>query len=403
MSNVVIKGVDSAEELDLAKDLMARVHFPDYYQGLHWLNVCDQGYPEYQRAHNRLLYVDGDLAAALRLFTYTVRIGEARLKMGGFGCVTTAGPLRQKGYAARLMSDCMRYLYKHGYHVSTLFGIADFYHRWGFASVLPEYASMINMREAAMAVAPPFKRRTMKPGDIQAVQRMHTRNDADTACSVIRLGGHMSCKWDRWKTAQILTDTKGKVVAYFMGGAGKAEYNVDEVGVLDYNWCPAVLNACMTLAKDEYATRIRFNVPPSHPFVRYLLQYNSEHEMHVSRNSNGMMAVVNLDETLECMIPEWESRLCMAAASGYNAEVTLVVQRKPHRIRVHRGAVDVAAMTGANKVSLSPVEVIQLITGARHAEEVLARKRRALNASGVTLLNTLFPKRTPYVWHSDRF
>jgi predicted acetyltransferase len=149
MARIVIKGVETAEELDAAKDLMARVHFSDYYQGMRWLDITDQGYPEYKREHNRMLFADGELAAALRLFTYTVRIGEARLKMGGFGCVTTAGPMRQRGYAAMLMGDSMRYLHAHGYHVSTLFGIADFYHRWGFASALPEYASVIEVREAA--------------------------------------------------------------------------------------------------------------------------------------------------------------------------------------------------------------------------------------------------------------
>ncbi len=403
MSTIVIKGVDSAEELALAKDLMVRTHFPNYRNGMRWLDVCDQSYPEYKREHNRVLYAGGELAAALRLFTYTVRIGEARLKMGGLGCVTTSGPLRQKGYAALLMSDTMRYLYRHGYHVSTLFGIADFYHRWGFASTLPEYASVIEMREASTVAAPPFKRRAMKPGDMRAVQRIHTRNDADTACSIIRLAAHISSRWDHWKNAHILTDNKGKATAYFLAAAHGADYRVEEVGVLDYSWCPAVLNACMTLAKKEYVSRIRFVMPPSHPFVRFLLQYNSEHEMHVSRNSNGMMAVVNIEETLECMIPDWESRLKDTTPSDFRAEATLVVQRKPYRIRVHGGAVDVAAINGANKVSLSSVELIQLITGARHLDEVLATKRRALNGSGTALLAAIFPKRTPFVWHVDRF
>ncbi len=403
MSDVVIKGVDSLDELDTAKDLMARSHYPDYYSGLRALNECDRGYPDYKREHNRVLYANGDLAAALRVITHTIRIGEARLKMGGIACVTTAGPMRYKGYAARLMSDSMQYLYRHGYHVSTLFGIADFYHRWGFASTLPEYASLIDVREADAIPAAPFKLRAMKPGDARAIQRIHTRNDTDTACSVIRLSAHISSLWDKWQNAQILTDLKGKVVAYYMGGAHGAEYHVGEVGVLDYGWCSAVLHACMKQAGSEFASRLRFAVPPSHPFVRYLLQYRSDHEMHVARNSDGMMAVVNLEETLECMIPEWESQLVRTRPSDFAAEATLVIKRKPYRIRARHGVVDVAATAGDNKISVTAVELIQLITGARHLEEMLATKRRALNASGMALLSVLFPKRTPYVWHIDRF
>lgn len=401
MSAIVIKGVENPEELNAVRELMAKVHFSDYYTGMQWLDVSDQGYPEYKREHNRLLYAEGELAAALRIFTYTMRIGEARLKMGGIGCVTTAGPSRQKGYAAKLMSDSLQYLFSHGYHVSTLFGIAEFYHRWGFASALPEYASMIDVREAALAPAPVFKHRTMKPGDIPAVQRIHTRNDNETACSVIRLGGHISARWERWKKARIITNDKGRVLAYFMGNAQGTEFVVEEAGALEYAWCAAVLNACMTLAKKECASRIRFAMPPSHPFIRYLLQYRSDHEMHVSRNSNGMLAVVHIEETLECMIPEWESRL--RSATALCAEITLMVKRKPYRIRAHHGAVDIAAMNGTNKISLSRVELAQLIAGARHPDEILAIKRRVVNASGAALLAAIFPKRTPYIWLIDRF
>ncbi len=188
-----------------------------------------------------------------------------------------------------------------------------------------------------------------------------------------------------------------------MGGAQGGDYAVEEVGVSDYDWCPAALNACMAQAKSEYVSRIRFAAPPTHPMVRYLLRYRSDHEMRVSRNSNGMMAVVNIGETLECMAPEWEALLMRAGAAALCAETTLVVDRKPWRIRAHRGAVDVAQASGVNKLSLSSMELMQLLCGSRHLEEILALKRRVVNAPGMTLLDALFAKRAPYVWHLDRF
>jgi hypothetical protein len=84
-------------------------------------------------------------------------------------------------------------------------------------------------------------------------------------------------------------------------------------------------------------------------------------------------------------------------------EITLIVERKPYRVRVHRGTVDVAATAGLNKISLSRAELAQIIAGARHSEEMLATKRRLVNTSGTQLLATIFPKRTPYIWHIDRF
>ncbi|HEX72376.1 MAG TPA: GNAT family N-acetyltransferase, partial [Candidatus Hydrogenedentes bacterium] len=355
------------------------------------------------REHTRGMWLDGRLIAALRLVTHTVRLGEARLKMGGFAAVTTEPAFRGKGYMAQLMNDSMRYLQGHGYHIAALFGIADFYHRWGFASVLPEYVSIIEMHEADVAAVGRGKHRAIKPGDVPAVQRIHNRNDEETACSIIRIAAHISNRWNRWKHGRVITDDKGKVVAYFLGGAQGGDYSVDEVGVADYDWCPAVLNACMAQAKSEYVSRIRFAAPPTHPMARYLLQYRSDHEMHVSRNSNGMMAATNIGETLECMAPEWEALLMRAGASALCAEFTLVIGRKPWRIRAHRGAVDVAQTNGANKISVSPIELMQLLSGSRHLDEILALKRRVVKTPGMTLLTALFPKRAPYVWHLDRF
>lgn len=404
MSDIVIKGIASAEEQEVANDLMARVHFGnDYVYGLQWLHSFDANYPEYSREHTRGLWSDGCLAAVHRLVTHTIRIGEARLKMGGFAAVTTDHVYRGRGYMAMLISDSMRYLKRHGYHVSALFGIAGFYHRWGFASVLPEYGSTIEMREADAAAVMHGKHRAIKPGDVSAVQRIHTRNDSDTACSVIRVSAHITNRWERWKNARVVTDDKGKVVAYFLGSPQGGDYRIEEMGILDYSWCPALLNACVARARNEFASRISFAAPPTHPLVRYLLQYRSDHEMHVSRNSNGMMSVVNIGETFECMVPEWESLLRKSDAANIRAEFTLVVDRSPWRVRANRGAVDVALTTGANKISLSPLELVQLLSGCRHIEEVFARKRRIVNTPGKTLLYALFPKRAPYIWHVDRF
>lgn len=403
MSSIVIKGVESNEEFELANDLMARTHYRDYRYGMHWLRSTGSGYPDYRREHTRVMFVAGEMTAALRIFTYTLRIGEARLKMGGLGCVTTAAPHRNKGYAARLMNDAMAYMQGHGYHVSILFGIADFYHRWGFASVIPEYASMVSLREAEQNSEFSGKHRDIKPGDVSALQRIHNRNDGETACSLIRIAAHFNRYWDRWKKARVILDKNGKVVAYFVGTACDGDYCVSEIGVEDYRWRPALLNACVARAKTEYASRLRFQAPPTHPFIQYLMQFRSDHEMHLSRNSDGMMAIVNMEETLECMIPEWESLLMQSAAASVNAEVTLVVDRAPYRIRAHKGAIDTAPVLGANKISLTSVEMAQLLAGYRHVEESLASKRRVINAAGRLLLNTLFVKRTPYVWQQDRF
>lgn len=404
MPDVVIKGVETAEEQEAVNDLMTKVHYPGYYPVRAQLDSFLANHPEYLREHTRFLSIDGQLASCLCLFTYTIRIGEARMKLGGIGNVTTSGLFRQKGYAALLMHDTMRYLKARGYHLSMLFGIADFYHRWGFASVLPEYVSAITLREAAQtAVKTQCKERRMKPGDIPAVLLMHNQGDTNTSCSIIRSSGHFSNRWDRWKEARVLTDSNGRVAACYLGRPVGGEFHIDELNVSDTTWYPALLRACFSRAKAEYATSMRFNMPPSHPFSGFLMQYRSDHEIHVFRNSNGMIAAVNIEEILECMTAEWEFLLSTPSAKDISATATLVIDNAPYRIRSHHGMISVAASPGENKLGISGAEFIQLLTGYRGIDEIISSKHRALRVPAKMLLRILFPKRIPYVWLLDRF
>ena len=403
MRDLILKGVETQDELRLANDLMARVQCLDTFDGLRWLTTCGAQYPGFRREHTRIAVLRGEVGAALRITTNTVRIGEARLKTGGLGWVTTAGYHRHKGVALALLNDTMHYLKAQNYHVSMLFGIPNFYHHFGFATTLAEYATTVPLNEAFEITAAAYKVRKGKPGDIPAIQRIHNENDGGVACSALRSGAHITNRWEEWKAVRVLTNARGKVFAYFLPRAGEDEFVVAEVGVAHWQSCASVLHASARLASEEHASRLRFAGPPSHPFIQFLLQYKSTHEMRCTQNRGGMMAFVNLDETLESMIPEWESRLMRSAARVFRTECTLLVDRKPYRVRANKGAIDVASMSGLNKVSLTTAELIHLVAGYRYCDEILSSKRRIINAEGRALLAALFPKRTPYVWAADRF
>lgn len=401
--DLVLRSVQSDEELHRATDLMAKCHEPVYFESMRWLQTFANGYPGFLREHTRIALSDGELAGALRLSTDTVRIGEARLKMGGFGWVTTDPRHRHKGVARELMCDTLRYMAQHHYHVSMLFGIPNFYHRFGFTSSLAEYSTSVDTFEASTARHNGYRVREAKPGDIPAIQKMHHAHDADVSCSLVRSRAHITNRWDRWKPVSVLTDENGKVIAYSLPRRSRDEFQVIEVGVAGPQACGALLHACSQAALEECAPRIIFMAPPCHPFVRYLLQFKSSHEMRIQRDEGGMMAFVDLGETLESMIPEWESTLMRNVARDHHVEVTLLVDRKPFRVRSHRGAVDVTPNSGANKVSLTEAELMHLITGYRYLEEILSRQRRILSPEARDLLAAMFPKRTAYVWRQDRF
>ena len=401
-ADLIVKPLETDEELRLANDLMAKVH-GDYFTNLHWLEACGAGYPGFRREHTRIVLWKGELAGSLRLNTETIRLGEARLKMGGFCWVSTAPRHRHKGVCRALMLGTLQYMKAHNYHVSLLFGIPNFYHQFGFVTTLADCAVVVEVAEVPPSFASAYRMREGKPGDIPAVRKIHAADDSEVACSLLRTSAHITNKWERRKGLRVLTSEHGKVVAYFIARGKGDHLSVSEVGAADHADFRELLGACAKVAAEEAAGRIRFLVPPPHPFARFLLQYKSVHEMHVVRDCGGMMAFVNIAEALENLIPEWESLLAKSAAREFRTEVTLFVDRAPYRIRANRGAVDIAQLSGGNKVSLSAADLMHLVTGYRYLEDVLNARRRLISPEARALLATLFPKRCPYVWDFDRF
>lgn len=399
----VIKAVETDEELRLANDLMAKSHFSDYFYGLRWLETCGAGYPGFRREHTRIAVYKGEIAGSLRLNTETIRLGEARLRMGGFGWVSTEPRHRNKGVCRALMLNALEYMCAHNYHVSMLFGIPNFYHRFGFATTLADYAILVEASEAMAISASGARIREVKPGEIAVLQKMHAANDADVACSLLRTAAHMTNRWERYKNVKVLTNAQGRVQAYFLANRVDDQLHVEEVGLADMSVCPEILSSCVRVASEEAVSRIRFLCPPPHPFARFLLQYKSIHEMRIVRDSGGMMAFVNLGEALESMIPEWESLLAKSSLRDTRIEITFLVDRVSYRVRAQRGAIDVASTPGVNKVGLTCEELMHLITGYRHAQDIINIRRRILSPESRALLEVLFPKRTPYVWLADRF
>ncbi len=400
---VEVRAVATTEELRLAHDMMARTHVPEYSASMSWLESSALAYPGLRREHTRVALRDGELAGALRLTTDTIRLGEARLKMGGLGWVTTDARHRHCGVASALIGDTLDYMREHGYHVSMLFGIPNFYHRFGYATALAEYSITLSAADLPAAGPGRFRVRAVKPGDIAAIQRIHRDSDADVACSLIRASAHYAAKWRRLESANVLVNGNGKVGAYIAAKIVDGTFEVTEAG-FDSDFAAAeLLSHCARTAADASCARVRFNVPPEHPLARSLAQYESIHEMRLSRERGGMMTFVDVPESLESLVPEWEAQLLQNGRQDIRAEVTLVVDGIAHRVQAHHGAVSVRPGAGPNKFSVSGVELIRLATGYVHLEDVLHARPRLLSPDARALLACLFPKRNPYVHLFDRF
>jgi len=400
---MTIRAVHPGDELHRAHELMARAHRPEFAATMHWFETSGATYPGFHPEHTRVALVDGELAGALRLTTEVIRLGEARLKMGGLGWVATAQEHRHKGVASALVQGTLRYMRSHGYHVSMLFGIPNFYHRFGYTTTLADYFITLDAAEAARVSTQYVLARPVKPGDLSALQRMHNANDTSVACSLLRSSAHLTNRWQKVKDAEVLTNARGKMIAYAIARPEEGALLVTEAGIDSPLTGPALVAHCARRAQEALLGSVRFAIPPDHTLARVLRQYESTHEARLCRERGGMMAFVDLGETLESLVPEWEARIADSALATIHAEATLLINDEAWRIRAHRGALDVSSGAGANKFSVSAQELMQLVTGYAHIADILNARRRLITADGHAFLAALFPKRDPYVHMLDRF
>lgn len=402
--NIEIRGAKTQREVDEAVQLMASISRQDFFIANDWLLNIGAKYPNFQNEHIRIAIYNGNIISALRLTTDIIRIGEARLKMGGIGWVSTAGHFRNKGIASKLIQNAVQYMKANAYHVSMLFGIPNFYHRFGFATTLPEYYINITTKEVLDIQPVPHKVRKIKPGDILLLRKIHNENDEEIACSLIRTQAHFAVKWIEWENGKTIMDMNGKILGYFLPRKNDSDtLFIQEIGATDIASSKAVLYAIGKLAEKEKVGKIQIASPPCHPVARLLIKHYSVQEIHYKRNEGGMMAIVNEEETLESMIPEWEKQIQQKTFVQQDDEVTLLISGVPYCIHYRKGSISIIKKLGRNKVSMDKVDLAQLLTGYIYVTDILDKKRFSISSDARNFLFVIFPKRFPYVWQIDRF
>ncbi len=402
---IEIRGAKDLSEVNEAIQLMSNVSRGDSFVAHDWLGNVGAKYPNFQNEHIRIALYDGKIISALRIITDVIRIGEARLKMGGIVWASTARYFRNKGIASRVIQNAVNYMKANLYHVSMLFGVPNFYRRFGFATTIPEFYTDIPTCNLLTSIKPTqYKVRKMRPADIVLLRKIHDNNDEDISCSIIRTQAHFAVKWKLWETGRTVMDMNGKILGYFLQRIKQSDtLFVQEMGSTNEEASKVVLHAVGKLAEKEKLGKIQFASPPSHPIIRFLNSYCPIRKTHYKRSEGGMMAIINEEETLECMLPEWEEQLRQKSLLNQEDETTIIISGVPYCIRYRKGSISVIKKSGRNKISIDKEELAKLISGYICMEDILSKKRFFISSNAKDFLLSIFPKRFPYVWQMDRF
>ena len=168
-----------------------------------------------------ILTEDEEKVSGLGLREYEMRFGSVQLKLGGICGVGTKEKHRNKGYSRRVIEHTMTYMNENGFDVSMLFGIPDFYSKFGYVTVLPQTWVELDMKDV-QAAAFTYQIRKFEMEDAPKILALYAANNAERTGTLVRdpwKGFMMTGDFGVVADPFVVLNEASEVIGYFVCGA----------------------------------------------------------------------------------------------------------------------------------------------------------------------------------------
>jgi GNAT superfamily N-acetyltransferase len=365
------------------------------------------------------LYLDEQPVSSLIINERRMRIGATAVKMGGIGGVDTRPEHRLKGYMRQVMDCAVQLMHHQSYDVSTLFGIRNFYTKWGFASWLS--ASTLTLRtEDAGRCSGTLPVRTYRRQDLAAVVSIYNRQNARRSCSIVRprawkrpfrKGSRFFCL----PRLFVVTTPRGRVVGYaavddVMVDRSTKERTpvtdqiaVAEVGGSDPSAHYSILAETARQAQELGIEEIAFHLPIDHPFAVFCRRWGATARVGVPADGAAMGRIIRVPRLLRKLRKELGTRL--RSTGLRTGRLWVETDAGSAGIRLSREGVRIEQQRSSHAPALVLPQwaLFQGLIGTRDADALLADERVTAEGDVRPFAEALFPLQWPYMWTPDHF
>lgn len=275
--------------------------------------------------HVRVVRHGGRIVALLVIYEKPVRLGRARMRMGGLGFVCSAEALRGKGLATACLSEAVRHMQSNGFHYSLLFGIDRFYTRVGYVGCLPWYGLRVPVNELS-GVRSTLNARPFQASDGRAVIQLYDRSARDCVSSAERTEASLREGLRRWQLFPRRPESEDGLIvfhrkrerqevrAYLIWRNG----GVAEAGVTPGDEAASASVVAWVREKRRAAMEKEIVLPhgPGHPLTRFAMRFRHTSERSLSWTGGGMGRIIDANAFLDALKPELEARLNRAGMDG---------------------------------------------------------------------------------------
>ena len=360
-----------------------------------------------ERSHKVELLSDGVSTSWLWINDIEIRVGASYLKMGGVGGVNTLEEQRMKGYSRKVFERSIDFMRENHYDVSMLYGIPDFYSRWGYASTLPDYKIIVPLRNARRAHGGLHARPMMKEDAGQVLDVYELTNEGRTG--PVRRDRKTWFKFRKGSDWRILADGtvfedgSGRIVAYYAADRWRRVMRITEVGAREPLFYESMLKHASDVAEEKQAPEMEVFAPLDHPFVSLCKRMGCTITSNYYHDQMGMGRIMDVVSTFEKLRPELSKRLRSAELKGHPSSLSIRTDIGSVTLDLSDSEVSVSKKTSADWVELPQWALMQLILGYRPVSDAMVDPTVRTGGNVREVLEALFPSGYPYLWMADWF
>ena len=397
---LVLAAPDRDAHPDALFDLLGRV-FSDRGGYARWRDVCRDSWilpGHYDWATSRVGFLGDRLVTHFGVWNRRMRIGSALVRVAGVGGVATDGHHRRRGYMDRTARSAIAAMRDAGYHLSILFGIRDFYRRYGYVRAWPVVVYTVDLADLPDG-GPRGRLRRFKPVARDDVARLYNRACRGLTGTAVRptySEGTLMAELEgyRW------TDAAGRLRGYVIIDTRPKTFRcVEAVGP------PVeVLGVLKRLARRRAWGEVTFQtLHDGSPLIRHLRQGNCRAETQYLRSGRAMVRTIHLASALEAMVGELGRRLAASPLAKWRGRLRVDDGREAVTLAIDRSRIRVASEGASNHAIRGGDEVAQLLIGTDDPETTVAAAGMELAGDAPHLVHVLFPRQDPMMSLRDRF
>ncbi|GAB4318911.1 MAG: hypothetical protein Kow0059_12710 [Candidatus Sumerlaeia bacterium] len=401
------------EDLEQIADLMAKVFVRFSYFDFYALRMAYQTKdPWYKPEYSRIVKDGGRIVAHVSIVEKRMRIGRSVIRVAGIGDVCTHPDHRMHSYSRLLMEDAIRYMRASGFPLTMLYGIPNYYHKFGYIEAMSAYQIFTGVK-VLETLESPCSLRPAEPADTPRLNKLYNEVYARLTGAMVREDAHWYKVFDlKRSAATVAVGPDGRIEGYALSTPPRnPEQYVHELAAESPEAARALLAHFGREARGRLAPEVEFRLSPEHPAAQCLETLGGRFVRRVYAEGEGqaMLGLIDLPLALTSLRDELEARLAASPLAGSRAALALETDSA--------GAASLAwdgsslAVTAGTEDSIPVFRLPQtLLTRSLIGHWALDHLRwrspdvaARFPSDAEAFFRALFPQRSPYTSEADYF